>query len=61
MDFASSHQFLSATYVHPIRWPASALLAGFKVFFSLVLLQQLFASVRRQGAFRDHCGVLESA
>ncbi len=47
MDFASSHQFLSATYVHPVRWPASALLAGFKVFFSLVLLQQLFASVRR--------------
>ena len=47
MDLASSHHFLSATYVHPVLWPASALLAGFKVFFSLVLLQQLFASVRR--------------
>ncbi len=47
MDFASSHQFLSATYVHPVRWPASLLLTGFKAFFTLVLLQQLFASVRR--------------
>ena len=47
LDLASSHHFLSATYVHPVYWPASALLGGFKVFFSLVLLQQLFASVRR--------------
>lgn len=47
MDLASSHHFLSATYVHPVYWPASAMLGAFKVFFSLVLLQQLFASVRR--------------
>ncbi len=47
MDFASAHHFLSVTYVHPVQWPASALLAGFKVFFTLILLQQLFASVRR--------------
>ena len=47
MDLASSHHFLSVTYVHPVYWPASALLAGFKAFFTLVLLQQLFASVRR--------------
>ena len=47
MDLASSHHFLSATYVHPVHWLSSGLLAGFKVFFSLVLLQQLFASMRR--------------
>ena len=47
MDLATSHHFLSVNYVHPARWPASALLAGFKAFFTLVLLQQLFASVRR--------------
>ncbi len=47
MDLASSHHFLSSTEVHPADWPASALLAAFKAFFTLVLLQQLFASVRR--------------
>ncbi len=47
MDIARSHHFLSETYVRPAAWPASGLLTSFKAFFTLVLLQQLFASVRR--------------
>lgn len=47
IDLASSQHFLNAAYVHPEHWPAKALLAAFKAFFTLVLLQQLFASMRR--------------
>jgi HEAT repeat protein len=47
IDLASSQHFLTATYVRPEHWPAKALLAAFKAFFTLVLLQQLFASMRR--------------
>ena len=38
---------LRAAYVRQAAWPASTLLAGFKAFFTLVLLQQLFASLRQ--------------
>jgi HEAT repeat protein len=47
LNLANSSHFLRATYVHQAHWPASALLAGFKAFFTLVLLQQLFASLRQ--------------
>ena len=43
----SSHQLLRAAYVRQAAWPASTLLAGFKTFFTLVLLQQIFASLRQ--------------
>src|SRR5439155_2239843 len=47
LDLAQSHHFLRAAYVHEAQWPASMLLAGFKAFFVLVLLQQFFASLRQ--------------
>lgn len=47
LDLANSQQLLRIAIVKPARWPASALLAVFKTFFTLVLLQQIFASVRK--------------
>ena len=38
---------LRLAFVRQLAWPASALLALFKVFFTLVLLQQIFASLRQ--------------
>ena len=47
LDLAKSHHILGAAFVRPAAWPASALLAGFKLFFTLVLLHQIFASLRQ--------------
>jgi hypothetical protein len=47
LDLAKSHHWAGAAYVRQAAWPASTLLAGFKAFFSLVLLQQIFASLRQ--------------
>jgi HEAT repeat protein len=47
LNLANSRHWLRAAYVHQAAWPASAMLAGFRVFFSVVLLQQLFASLRQ--------------
>lgn len=47
LDVAGAHHWLKATYIRPVAWPASALLLGFKSFFTLILFQQIFASVRR--------------
>src|SRR5260370_19406165 len=47
LNLAQSYHFLRAAYVHQAAWPASTLLFGFKTFFTLVLLQQLFASLRQ--------------
>jgi HEAT repeat protein len=38
---------LRMSYIHPRRWPASTLLTLFKTFFTMVLLQQIFASFRQ--------------
>ena len=38
---------MEITYVRPIAWPASTLLTAFQSFFALVLLQQIFASIRQ--------------
>jgi HEAT repeat protein len=46
MDLVNSYKILEATHVHPHHWASSVLLVGFKAFFMLVLLQQLFASLR---------------
>ena len=35
------------SFIRPAAWPASALLAAFKLFFTLVLLHQIFASLRQ--------------
>jgi HEAT repeat protein len=47
LDFASSNHLLGVTYVRPARWPSAALLSTFKMFFTVVLLQQIFACIRQ--------------
>ena len=47
LDLARSHHVLGAAFVRQATWPASTLLAGFKMFFTLVLLHQIFASLRQ--------------
>ena len=47
LNVAESSKFMHMVYVHQKAWPASTLLTGFKTFFTLVLLQQIFASVRQ--------------
>ncbi|HVK07386.1 MAG TPA: HEAT repeat domain-containing protein [Gemmataceae bacterium] len=47
LDLANSYNFLRFSYVRQAQWPAATLLAGFKTFFTLVLLQQIFASIRQ--------------
>ncbi len=47
LDLARSHHILGTSFVRPAAWPASALLAGFKLFFTFVLLHQIFASLRQ--------------
>ena len=47
LDLAKSHHIVGAASVRPAAWPAATLLAGFKVFFTLVLLHQIFASLRQ--------------
>ncbi len=47
LNLANSSSFLRVAYVHQNAWPASTLLTGFKVFFTFVLLQQIFASLRQ--------------
>src|SRR6185312_8003771 len=47
LHIASSYNYVHATYVQQAKWPAGTLLSLFKTFFTLVLLQQIFASVRR--------------
>jgi HEAT repeat protein len=46
LNISRSNHFLGVTYVQQVAWPASTLLAMFRMFFTLVLLQQLFASLR---------------
>lgn len=47
LDFAKSSHLLDVSYVHQARGPATALLTAFRMFFTLVLLQQVFASFRQ--------------
>ncbi len=47
LDLFRSHHVMGAAFVREAAWPASSLLAGFKVFFTLVLLHQIFASLRQ--------------
>ncbi len=47
LDLFKSHHILGAAFVRQAAWPASTLLAAFKVFFTLVLLHQIFASLRQ--------------
>ncbi len=47
LDFAKASRLLEVAYVHQAAWPSSALMVMFRMFFTLVLLQQVFASVRQ--------------
>lgn len=47
LDLADAHHWFRTTFVRQAAWPATTLLVAFKSFFTLVLLQQIFASVRR--------------
>jgi hypothetical protein len=47
LDLANSRRLLSVAHVKTAAWPASSLLIVFKTFFTFVLLQQIFASVRK--------------
>ena len=47
LDLADSRQLLHATFVRKGAWPAAVMLAAFRSFFTLILLQQVFASVRQ--------------
>jgi HEAT repeat protein len=47
LNVADSSKFVHLVYVHTKAWPATTLLTGFKTFFTLILLQQIFASVRQ--------------
>jgi HEAT repeat protein len=47
LDLARSKHLLDLAYVRPARWPAGALIILFRSFFTLVLLQQVFASIRQ--------------
>jgi HEAT repeat protein len=50
LDVVQANHFLRAAYVRPAHGPASILLTVYKAFFTLVLLQQILASLR-QGKF----------
>jgi HEAT repeat protein len=47
LNLAESKHFLHTDFVRAARWPASTILIVFKSFFTLILLQQIFASVRQ--------------
>jgi HEAT repeat protein len=47
LKLAQSNHFLRTAYVQQAQWPASTLLTAFNSFFVLVLLQQIFASLRQ--------------
>jgi HEAT repeat protein len=46
LDLASHRRLLDIPHLRAVAWPASTMLSLYKTFFTLVLLQQLFASVR---------------
>jgi HEAT repeat protein len=53
LDVANSYGYARVTYVRQGRWPAATFLLLFKSFFTLVLLQQIFAGVRRFKMLRE--------
>ncbi len=53
LDLAGSYNLPRFTFVRQAQWPAATLLAVFKTFFTLVLLQQIFASVRQGQALAE--------
>lgn len=46
LDLASHRHFMAVSHINAAFWPASTLLTIYKTFFTVILLQQLFAAVR---------------
>ncbi|MBY0514178.1 MAG: HEAT repeat domain-containing protein, partial [Gemmataceae bacterium] len=46
LDLAGTYTEVRVNVLRPGKWPATTLLLGFKSFFTLLLLQQVFAGVR---------------
>lgn len=53
LDIANSYNRAHVTFVHQDTWPASTLLMLFKSFFTMILLQQLFTSIRYAWALTE--------
>lgn len=53
LNLSVSQNLLLFTIVRPTLWPANVLLGAYKTFFTLVLLQQLFASIRQSRALAE--------
>ena len=47
LNLADSQRLLHGSFVQKGDWPAAVMLAAFRSFFTLILLQQVFASVRQ--------------
>jgi HEAT repeat protein len=47
LNVARTNKLVEMTYVHQVAWPASVLLTSFQTFFTFVLLQQIFVSIRQ--------------
>jgi HEAT repeat protein len=47
LNIADSRQLIHTTFVRKAAWPSGTMLAVFRLFFTLILLQQVFASVRK--------------
>jgi HEAT repeat protein len=47
LDLARAQHLLQVSLVRPAKWPATTLIVVFRSFFTLVLLQQIFASIRQ--------------
>jgi len=47
LDLANGQHLVRTAHVKASKWPAATLLTVFKLFFTLVLLQQIFASIRK--------------
>lgn len=53
LDLTMTQNMMRFTVVRPTLWPAGLLLGAYKTFFTLVLLQQLFASIRQSRALAE--------
>jgi HEAT repeat protein len=53
LDLTVTQNMMRFTVVRPTLWPAGLLLGAYKTFFTLVLLQQLFASIRQSRALAE--------
>jgi HEAT repeat protein len=47
LNLADSRQLIHTTFVKKAAWPSGVMLSAFRLFFTLILLQQVFASVRK--------------